>query len=195
MARADQPPTSPACQLEEAYRWLQAHGVPFQLAEDGASLVVGRMRLTRSGEVQIDGRVRWLGVTERHGTTAFVAILQTLSYLDRPPPMRLPRAPRQPARRLRGPWAVLEVLRTRELVDELGLGWLMASAGRFRILVGQTGVLYCPASGRIRVEGEPTRPERGLGALSRVLAGLAGPGEAGPRTLAMVAARFVHRGA
>jgi hypothetical protein len=82
------------------------------------------------------------------------------------------------------------MLRTRQVLDELDLGWLMASAGRFRIMVGGTSVFFCPASGRIRVEGKPTRPERGLDALSGVLAGLA---EARPQTLAMAAARFVQR--
>ncbi len=195
MTASAPPAASPVFCLDEVCRWLRAHGVPYRLDEDGGSLAVGKLQLDRSGRITADGKLRRLDGVERHGTAAFVAILQTLSYLDRPPRTRPPRAPRQPARRLRGLWAKVEMLRTRELVDELGLGWLMASAGRFRILVGQTGVLYCPASGRIRVEGEPTRPERGLGALSRVLAGLAGPGEAGPRTLAMVAARFVHRGA
>ncbi len=53
-------------------------------------------------------------------------------------------------------------------------------------------MLYSPASRRIRVEVEPTRPERRLDALSGVLAELAGPAEAEPRTLVMQAARFAR---
>ncbi len=189
------PLPSPGCHLELARRWLQDRGVPFRLAEDGDSIVVGKVRLDRTGTVTIDGRMRWLDVTERHGTAAFTAVLEALGYLVRPPRTRLPRDPCQPARRLRGLWARLEVLRTRELLDELDLAWLMASAGRFRILVGGTGVFFCPASGRIRVEGEPTRPERGLDALSRVLADLAGLPKAKPQTLAMAAARCVREAA